>query len=125
MNTGTRSLSELPIDPDSPFRTTPPDAVFVPAQPSIKPMELWAFLENSDFVRRKRDTFYCQDEVRLIRHDEFSISYYKKERTLQAPQSSLNLRSDGHWNSHVTQECLIGVLLCGLRSFINDGSMDN
>ncbi|MDX2162171.1 MAG: beta-galactosidase [bacterium] len=35
------------------------------------PMQFWAFLENSDFVRHNRDgTFYRMDEVRLIRHDE-------------------------------------------------------
>ena len=34
-------------------------------------MELWAFLENSDFQRRKRGGIYRQDEVKLIRHDEF------------------------------------------------------
>ncbi|MBX3062705.1 MAG: beta-galactosidase [Anaerolineae bacterium] len=36
-----------------------------------EPMELWAFLENSDFQRRKGGTLYRQDEVALIRHDEF------------------------------------------------------
>src|SRR5689334_23588649 len=35
------------------------------------PLELWAFLENSDFQRRKAGRIYRQDEVRLIRHDEF------------------------------------------------------
>lgn len=36
-----------------------------------QPLELWAFLENSDFQRRKASGLYRQDEVRLIRHDEF------------------------------------------------------
>jgi hypothetical protein len=34
-------------------------------------MELWAFLENSDFQRRKGEVIVRHDEVRLIRHDEF------------------------------------------------------
>lgn len=36
-----------------------------------QPLELWAFLENSDFQRRKGGKLYRQDEVKLIRHDEF------------------------------------------------------
>jgi hypothetical protein len=40
-------------------------------------MELWAFLENSDFARRKRGVLYRQDEVRLIRHDEFLETDYQ------------------------------------------------
>lgn len=35
----------------------------------LRPMELWAFLENSDFQRHKGATLYRQDEVRLIQHD--------------------------------------------------------
>src|SRR5258707_5323816 len=41
------------------------------------PMDLWAFLENSDFQRIKAGTVYRQDEVRLIRHDEFLESDYQ------------------------------------------------
>jgi hypothetical protein len=37
---------------------------------TAQPLELWAFLENSDFQRRKAGKLYRQDEVRLIRHDE-------------------------------------------------------
>jgi hypothetical protein len=37
----------------------------------LEAMELWAFLENSDFQRIKNGELYRQDEVRLIRHDEF------------------------------------------------------
>ena len=37
---------------------------------STRPMQLWAFLENSDFQRMKKDQLYRQDEVKLIRHDE-------------------------------------------------------
>ena len=77
MNTEIRSLNELPIEPHSPLTTTPLEVAFVPAQPPIKPMELWAFLENSDFVRRKDASLYRQDEVRLIRHDEFLEADYQ------------------------------------------------
>ena len=75
MNTDTRSLNEVPLDPP-PILLTPP--LDVPLTiPVVKPMELWAFLENSDFVRRKDETLYRQDEVRLIRHDEFLESDYE------------------------------------------------
>lgn len=42
-----------------------------------QPLELWAFLENSDFQRRKGKQLYRQDEVRLIRHDEFLETDYQ------------------------------------------------
>ncbi len=35
-----------------------------------QPMELWAFLENSNFQRRKAGGLYRQDEIKLIRHLE-------------------------------------------------------
>jgi hypothetical protein len=38
---------------------------------ALKPMELWAFLENSDFQRRKGGGIYRQDEVKLIQHDRY------------------------------------------------------
>src|SRR5205823_6090711 len=38
---------------------------------AIAPMELWAFLENSDFMRSDHRGLYRMDEVKLIRHDEF------------------------------------------------------
>ncbi|MFN8528567.1 MAG: beta-galactosidase [Anaerolineae bacterium] len=42
------------------------------------PMQLWAFLENSDFVRLNRDgTLYRMDEVRLIRHDTLLQTDYQ------------------------------------------------
>jgi hypothetical protein len=41
------------------------------------PLELWAFLENSDFQRRKGKQLYRHDEVKLIRHDEFLESDYQ------------------------------------------------
>jgi hypothetical protein len=69
MNTDT--LNELPTDSQPTLITPSLDTAFVSAIPEVKPLELWAFLENSDFVRHKDDSLYRQDEVRLIRHDEF------------------------------------------------------
>lgn len=43
----------------------------------MTPLELWAFLENSDFQRRKGRALYRQDEVKLIRHDEFLDTDYQ------------------------------------------------
>lgn len=42
-----------------------------------KPIELWAFLENSDFQRKKDGQIVRHDEVALIRHDEFLDSDYQ------------------------------------------------
>lgn len=70
MNTDPRSLNELPIDPRTTPIASPINAIFEPALPLSKPLEFWAFLENSDFVRQKDGSLYRQDEVRLIRHDE-------------------------------------------------------
>ena len=78
MTTETLSINDLPIDPDSTtititsLETTPERGL-----PMVRPMELWAFLENSDFVRRKADLLYRQDEVKLIRHDEFLEEDYQ------------------------------------------------
>ena len=44
---------------------------------NTSPLELWAFLENSDFQRRKGQKVYRQDEVKLIRHDEFLQTDYQ------------------------------------------------
>ncbi|MGZ9226556.1 MAG: beta-galactosidase, partial [Anaerolineales bacterium] len=71
MNTDTHSLHELPINPPRTFIVPPVEAAVERGIPAVKPLELWAFLENSDFVRRKDGLLYRQDEVRLIRHDEF------------------------------------------------------
>ena len=75
MNTVASSINEEPLQPktennqisQTPTRTMPP----------VQPMELWAFLENSDFVRLKGDSLYRQDEVDLIRHDEFLEADYQ------------------------------------------------
>ena len=76
MNTDIRSLNELPADP-SPVILTPLNTPLVSGIPLVRPLELWAFLENSDFVRRKDESLYGQDEVRLIRHDEFLEADYQ------------------------------------------------
>jgi hypothetical protein len=44
---------------------------------AMQPMQLWAFLENSDFQRMKKGELYRQDEVKLIRHDEFLETDYQ------------------------------------------------
>ena len=91
MNIEPRSLNELSIDP---LPTLVPPALDVPlALPEVKPMELWAFLENSDFVRRKGDSLYRQDEVRLIRHDEFLEADYQ----LLAATGFLGVRDAAWW----------------------------
>jgi hypothetical protein len=77
MNTDTRSLNELPIEPLPTLVPTPLDTALVPTLPEVQPLELWAFLENSDFVRYKDNKLYRQDEVRLIRHDEFLETDYQ------------------------------------------------
>ena len=76
MNTDAYSLNELPVDPPT-IVAAPLQAALVTAIPEVKPLELWAFLENSDFIRRSGDALYRQDEVRLIRHDEFLESDYR------------------------------------------------
>ena len=71
MNTDTSSPNEIPLEPPSTIIVPPLDAALAPATATLRPLELWAFLENSDFVRYKNGSLYRQDEVRLIRHDEF------------------------------------------------------
>ena len=77
MNTDTRSLNELPTDSRPSILAPSLDSALGRAVPQAKPLELWAFLENSDFVRRRDDGLYRQDEVRLIRHDEFLETDYQ------------------------------------------------
>jgi hypothetical protein len=71
MSTDTLPLNELPVDPPPAMVTTSLNAGLDPVIPTTRPLELWAFLENSDFVRRKDGSLYRQDEIELIRHDEF------------------------------------------------------
>src|SRR5690606_17150569 len=56
-------------------------------------MQLWAFLENSDFQRRKGGALYRQDEVRLIRHDEFLETDYQ----LLADIGCVGVRDAARW----------------------------
>jgi hypothetical protein len=58
-----------------------------------QPLELWAFLENSDFQRRKRGGLYRQDEVKLIRHDEFLESDYQ----LMVDIGCVGIRDAARW----------------------------
>jgi|GEM_PF-2449154 len=72
METETLTANEIPLKPAPTTITTPfVQPALVPLAPASRPMELWAFLENSDFVRHKDGQLYRQDEVDLIRHDEF------------------------------------------------------
>jgi hypothetical protein len=56
-------------------------------------MELWAFLENSDFVRRRKKKLYRQDEVKLIRHDEFLEEDYR----LMVSAGCVGIRDAARW----------------------------
>jgi hypothetical protein len=76
MNTDIRSLNELPLEPRPALLPSPLETTAVPPVSLLKPLELWAFLENSDFVRRKNGVAYRQDEVNLIRHDQFLEADY-------------------------------------------------
>jgi hypothetical protein len=60
---------------------------------TTRPMQLWAFLENSDFQRMKKGGLYRQDEVRLIRHDEFLESDYE----LLVEIGSVGVRDAARW----------------------------
>lgn len=60
---------------------------------SAEPMEFWAFLENSDFQRRKETEIYRQDEVRLTRHDEFLDTDYG----LLADIACVGVRDAARW----------------------------
>lgn len=57
------------------------------------PLELWAFLENSDFERRKGGRIYRHDEVKLIRHDEFLEMDYQ----LMVDIGCVGIRDAARW----------------------------
>jgi hypothetical protein len=85
--------------PDGNISIVPP-AIIVPLDPHVerilppfKPLEFWGFLENSDFVRRKGDSLYRQDEVKLIRHDEFLEVDYQ----LMVTAGCLGIRDAARW----------------------------
>lgn len=89
MNTDAISINELPLDPNP--------TIIVSHQgntmPAAKSLELWAFLENSDFVRQKDDSLYRQDEVTLIRHDEFLDVDYQ----LMVQAGCMGIRDAARW----------------------------
>ena len=89
MYTETLPLNELPLQPRSLSLESAREQVLS----SIKPMELWAFLENSDFVRRKKKSLYRQDEVNLIRHDEFLDIDYQ----LMVSAGCVGIRDAARW----------------------------
>lgn len=86
------SIHELPTKP----RTTSLTAPLNPAQENLaltKPLQLWAFLENSDFTRYKGAVLYRQDEVELIRHDEFLSLDYQ----LMVDAGCVGIRDAARW----------------------------
>jgi hypothetical protein len=92
MDTDTRSINELPINP-RPIIIPSTLETPTPLVPAIKPLELWAFLENSDFVRLKNGVAYRQDEVNLIRHDEFLEGDYR----LMVDAGCVGIRDAARW----------------------------
>jgi hypothetical protein len=86
--------NDLPTDQLPTIITAAPlKTRFEPILPVSKTLELWAFLENSDFVRHKNSSLYRQDEVRLIRHDEFLEVDYK----LMVEAGCLGVRDAARW----------------------------
>ncbi len=80
----------------------------VSSMPTVRPMELWAFLENSDFVRYKENKLYRQDEVNLIRHDEFLDDDYQ----LMVSAGCVGVRDAARWYiSNPAPECFDWVWL--------------
>ncbi|HSJ86523.1 MAG TPA: beta-galactosidase, partial [Anaerolineales bacterium] len=92
MDTDARSINEIPIHP-RPVIVPPSLNAPVPLMPAIEPLELWAFLENSDFLRLKNGSPYRQDEVNLIRHDEFLEADYR----LMVQAGCLGIRDAARW----------------------------
>src|SRR5882757_11123656 len=80
-------ITSATIHPNADFIET--KGLFMASQP----MELWAFLENSDFLRRKADGLYRQDEVKLIRHDEFLETDYQ----LMVDIGCVGIRDAARW----------------------------
>jgi hypothetical protein len=92
MNTDIRSLNELPLEPRPVILPSPLETTSVPLS-LLKPLELWAFLENSDFVRRKNGIPYRQDEVDLIHHDE----YLELDYRLMVQAGCVGIRDAARW----------------------------
>ena len=93
MNNDAISFNELPINPLPTLIASPSKAASERFMPAVRPLEMWAFLENSDFVRRKKKSFYRQDEVNLIRHDEFLEVDYQ----LMVDVGCIGLRDAARW----------------------------
>ncbi len=91
MNTDTNSNIEEFLQPGTAgtYRYESPAQIL----PTVRPMELWAFLENSDFIRLKDNTVYRQDEVNLIRHDEFLDEDYQ----LMVSAGCVGIRDAARW----------------------------
>ncbi len=68
-------------------------SVIAPLLPITRPMEFWAFLENSDFIRHKQGQLYRQDEIALIRHDEFLAQDYQ----LMVDAGCVGIRDGARW----------------------------
>jgi hypothetical protein len=94
METETFTSDDTTIVPLSTTITTSfVEPVLAPFTPTAKPMELWAFLENSDFVRHRRGKLYRQDEVKLIRHDKFLEIDYQ----LMVSAGCVGIRDAARW----------------------------
>jgi hypothetical protein len=70
-------INELPINRELKPMPSTQDATLERTLPMLKPLQLWAFLENSDFVRHKDNLSYRQDEVNLIQHEKFLAADYQ------------------------------------------------
>jgi hypothetical protein len=92
MNIDPRFINELPVSQTPAISPSLNTAMGRPT-PQIKPLELWAFLENSDFVRYKIGHLYRQDEVELIRHAEFLDVDYR----LMVEAGCIGLREAARW----------------------------
>ncbi len=60
---------------------------------ALQPLELWAFLENSDFQRLKNGSLYRQDEVKLIQHDK----YLELDYQLMVDIGCVGIRDAARW----------------------------
>ncbi len=78
-------LSELGLNPISANKSL----LF----PNPRPLQLWAFLENSDFQRYKNGSLYRQDEVALVKHD----LYLDRDYQLLADIHCVGVRDAARW----------------------------
>ena len=78
------------IEQLSRYGTNLPTRIMLPALPG---MDLWAFLENSDFQRRTKRGLYRQDEVALIGHDTHLDTDYQLMRDI----GCVGIRDAARW----------------------------